>query len=453
MERTVMRAVTWRLMPFLVLLYLVAYVDRSNVGFAKLTLQHQLGLSNAAFTVGQVAFFVAYAVFEVPGNVWLERFGARRWFTRIMLGWGAVTMLSALVSGSTEFYLARFALGVAEAGFYPGILYYLTKWYPYRYRARVVGAFMLSQPLAFLVGNPVMGAVGGLDGALGLHGWQWIFLVTGAPAVALALVTLRVLPDGPERVGWLDEAGRGWLAAELGAEAEAVGAGHGSPLRALRDRRVVLLSLFYLCFPLGAYGLSFWLPTIVDGFGGLSSAQTGLVTAVPYLFVAVGLYVVPRLADRSGARYLWIGVTAALGAVGLAASALVTDHVAQMALISLAALGIYAGQPVLWTLPTRFLTGLQAASAIALINAVGNLGGGFGPLGIGVIVDRTGSSTTGLWFLVAAMAVAVAGTFGVRRAVEGRAVRKRAAPAADGPRGDGAPGGDRAPGGTVREAG
>ncbi|MCX4648999.1 MFS transporter [Streptomyces sp. NBC_01446] len=420
MESTVMKAVTRRLMPFLVLLYLVAYIDRSNVGFAKLTLQDQLGLSNAAFTFGQVAFFIAYAIFEVPSNVYLDRFGARRWFTRIMLSWGVVTVLTALVSNDWQFYAARFLLGVAEAGFYPGVLYYLTKWYPYRYRARMTGWFMMSAPLAFIIGNPVMGALDDLDGTFGLEGWQWIFIATGVPAIVLGFVTLRLLPDGPEGVRWLAAEERAWIAGELTAEAAVLGErGHGSPLRALRDKRVVLLSLFYLCFPLGAYGLSFWLPTIVDGFGGLSTTATGFITAIPYVFVAIGLYVVPKLADRSGTRYPWIAGTAALGALGLAASALTGNHVLQMAFISVAAMCIFAGQPVLWSLPSRFLTGIQAASGIAVINAVGNLGGGFGPMGIGVVVDRTGSAVGGLWFLVAAMVIAAVATPGIRRLVEG----------------------------------
>ncbi len=418
MESKVMKAVTWRLMPFLVLLYLVAYVDRSNVGFAKLTLQDELGLSNAAFTFGQVAFFVAYAVFEVPSNVYLERFGARRWFTRIMISWGLVTVLTMLVVNSWQFYLARFLLGVAEAGFYPGVLYYLTKWYPYRYRARVVGWFMMAQPLAFIIGNPFMGWLDGLHGTFGLDGWQWIFVATGAPAILLGFVTLWLLPDGPGSVRWLGSEARTWLTAELTREAEELGEDHGSPLRALRDRRVVWMSLFFLCYPIGAYGLSFWLPTIVDGFGGLSSTATGFVTAIPYVFVALGLWVVPKLADRSDSRYPWIAGMSALGAVGLAASALVDSHVLQIALMSLAALGIYSAQPVMWSLPSRFLTGVQAASGIAMINAVGNLGGGFGPMGIGAIVDRTGSPQSGLWFLVAAMAVAAVGTIGIRRVVE-----------------------------------
>ncbi|MFE6150444.1 MFS transporter [Streptomyces sp. NPDC057889] len=223
MESTVMKAVTRRLMPFLVLLYLVAYMDRSNVGFAKLTLQDQLGLSNAAFTFGQVAFFIAYAIFEVPSNIYLDRFGARRWFTRIMLSWGVVTVLTSLVSNDWQFYAARFLLGVAEAGFYPGVLYYLTKWYPYRYRARMTGWFMMSAPLAFIIGNPVMGALDDLDGTFGLEGWQWIFIATGVPAIVLGFVTLRFLPDGPEGVRWLAAEERSWIAGELSAEADALG--------------------------------------------------------------------------------------------------------------------------------------------------------------------------------------------------------------------------------------
>ncbi|WP_406348553.1 MFS transporter [Streptomyces sp. NBC_00144] len=424
-ETGTMKAVTWRLMPFLVLLYLVAYVDRSNIGFAKLTLQNELGLSNAAFTLGQVGFFVAYAIFEVPSNIFLERFGARRWFTRILISWGLVTALTALVSTGWQFYTARFLLGAAEAGFYPGVLYFLTKWYPYRYRARMTGWFMMSTPLAFIIGNPLMGALGGLDGVLGIKGWQWIFIATGVPAVLLGFLTLRVLPDGPERVGWLKDGEKKWIADELAVESSTLGGTHESPLRTLRDKRVVLMSLYFLCFPLGAYGLSFWLPTIVDGFGGLSGTAVGFVTAIPYVFVAIGLYVVPKLADRSGSRYPWIAGNAAVGAVGLAGSALVPagDHVLQMAFISLAAMCIFAGQPVLWSLPSRFLTGVQAASGIAMINAVGNLGGGFGPMGIGVIVDRTGSAVAGLWFLVAAMMVAAVATYGIKRLIEnGRVV-------------------------------
>ncbi|MFI9076747.1 MFS transporter [Streptomyces sioyaensis] len=419
MERRVMRAMTWRLMPFLVLLYLVAYVDRSNVGFAKLTLQGDLGLSNLAFTLGQVSFFLAYAVFEVPSNLFLERFGARRWFTRILISWGLVTALTALVSTSWQFYGARFLLGAAEAGLYPGVLYYLTKWYPYRYRARMTGWFMMSTPLAFIIGNPALGVLDGLDGTLGLAGWQWIFVATGVPAVLLGFVTFLLLPDGPESARWLTDAEKGWLVGELAAEATTLSGGkRAGALHVLRDKRVVAMSLFFLCFPLGAYGLSFWLPTIVDGFGHVSPTATGLVTAVPYVFVALGLYVVPKLADRSGSRYPWIAGTAAVGALALAATALVDNHVLQMALMSIAAAGIFAGQPVLWSLPSRFLTGVQAASGIAMINAVGNLGGGFGPMGIGVIVDHTGSAVTGLWFLVAAMAVAACATYGIKRLIE-----------------------------------
>lgn len=421
-ERAAIQTVTLRLVPFLILLYLIAYVDRSNVGFAKLTLQDELGLSNAAFTLGQMAFFVAYAIFEVPSNIALEKYGARKWFARIMLTWGLVTVLTALVTTTWQFYLARFLLGMAEAGFFPGVLYFVTKWYPYRYRARVVGWFMLASPLAFIIGNPLLGALNDLDGTWGLEGWQWIFVATGVPAILLAPVTLWYLTDSPREGRWLATDHRDWLVAELAAEDAAVPPMHASPLRTLRDPRVVAMSLWFLCFPLGAYGLSFWLPTIVDGFGGLSGTQTGLITAIPYLFVAIGLWLIPRLADRSGTRYPWIWSMALLGAAGLAASALVDNHILQVALICVAAFGIFAGQPVLWSLPGRFLTGVHAATGIAMVNAIGNLGGGFGPLGIGVVVDETGSTSAGLWFLVAFMLLAAAGTFVVRGILEHKGV-------------------------------
>jgi MFS family permease len=415
-----MKAVSWRLMPLLVLLYLVAYIDRSNIGFAKLTLQQELGLSSTAFTLGQIAFFVAYAVFEVPSNILLERFGARRWFTRIILSWGLVTVATALIRTPGEFYLARFLLGVAEAGFYPGVLYYITKWYPHRYRARVIGLFMMSGPLAFIVGNPYMGAVNGLHGVLGLDGWQWIFVATGMPAVILAFVTLRFLPDGPAEARWLNVEQQAWIAQELKIDAGLASNVHGNPLRALKDRRVVALALYYFCFPFGCYGLGFWLPTIVDGFGGLSSVAIGFITAIPYVFVALGLYLLPKLADRGGSRYAWIAGIAAVGGFGLVCSALATDHVLQLTFISIAAVGLFGCQPMIWSLPSRFLTGAQAAAAIAMINAVGNLGGGFGPMGIAVIVDRTGSVATGLYVLAAVIAIAVVGTFGIQRVIEPR---------------------------------
>jgi MFS family permease len=419
MEQRVLRTVTLRLVPFLVLLYVIAYIDRSNVGFAKLTLQKELNLSAAVFTAGQMFFFIAYALFEVPSNLFLDRFGARRWFARIMITWGVVTVLTMFVASTWQFYLARFALGLAEAGFYPGLVYLFTKWFPQHYRGRVVGWLMLGQPLAFIVGNPFMGWLDDLHGTFGLAGWQLIFLFTGLPAVLLGLVTLRVVPDGPEKASWLSSDQKQWIADTLAAENATLERQAHNPLRALGDRRVLALALYFLCFPIGVYGLSFWLPTIVKGFGKISSFNAGLITDIPYLFVAVGLIVVPRLADRTGRPYRYMWTMSALGAVGLAASVLIGNHVLQVLMICLAAFGMYSAQPVMWSLPSRFLHGATAAAGIAMVNSIGNLGGGFGPMGIGVIVDATGSAVTGLWFLVGAMVLATVGTFGIRRLVEG----------------------------------
>jgi len=425
MEQRVLRTVTLRLVPYLVLLYVIAYIDRSNVGFAKLTLQKELNLSAAVFTAGQMFFFIAYALFEVPSNLFLDRFGARRWFARIMITWGVVTVLTMFVASTWQFYLARFALGLAEAGFYPGLLYLFTKWFPQHYRGRVVGWLMLGQPLAFIVGNPFMGWLDDLHGTFGLAGWQLIFLFTGLPAVLLGLITLRVVPDGPEKASWLSTDEKHWIADTLAAENATLERQAHSPLRALGDRRVLALALYFLCFPIGVYGLSFWLPTIIKGFGKISSFNAGLITDIPYLLVAVGLIVVPRLADRTGRPYRYMWTMSALGAVGLAASVLIGNHVLQVLMICLAAFGMYSAQPVMWSLPSRFLHGATAAAGIAMVNSIGNLGGGFGPMGIGVIVDATGSAVTGLWFLVGAMVLATVGTFGIRRLVEGS---RRAAP-------------------------
>ena len=406
MEQAVIRKLTWRLLPFLGLLYVIAYIDRSNVGFAKLELQAELGLSATAFTLGQVFFFTAYALFEVPSNLLLHRVGAHRWIARILLTWGLVTMASALVTTTWQFYTVRFLLGAAEAGFFPGVLYYLSRWFPGAHRGNAIGAFMLAAPVSFILGNPLMGALTDLSGTWGLTGWQWVFLATGLPAVLVSPLVLALLPADPTRARWLSDAERDWLTTTLAADAEAAGHQPHHALAVLRDRRVLTAALFFLVFPLSTYGLSFWLPTLVDSFGGLSGLEVGLVTAVPYLCVAVGLVVVPRLVARQGAPYTWLSVMLALTAAGLAVTALFGSPVVQMLGLCAAAVGGYAAQPAFWALIPRFLTGAAAAAGIAAVNAVGNLGGGFGPLGIAAVVDRTGSPVTGLLFL---LAVAVAG--------------------------------------------
>ncbi|MEU1662372.1 MFS transporter [Streptomyces sparsogenes] len=421
MERNVLGKAAWRLLPFLCLLYVIAYIDRSNVGFAKLELQAELGVNATAFTLGQVFFFTAYAIFEVPSNLMLHRTGAHRWIARILLTWGLVTVATTLAHTTWQFYLARFALGAAEAGFFPGVLYYLSRWFPGSHRGRAIGAFMLAAPLSFIIGNPVMGALMDLDGTWSLEGWQWVFLATGIPAVLVSPLVLVLLPAGPEQARWLTPDERTWLAGALAADQAEAGEQPHRTLAVLRDRRVLTAALFFLAFPLSTYGLSFWLPTIIDGFGDLTTTQVGFVSAIPYVCVAVGLVVVPRLVARRDTPYLWITAMLALTIAGFTVAALFGSPTVQMLGLCAAAVGGYAAQPAFWALIPRFLTGAAAAAGIAAVNAVGNLGGGFGPLGIAAVVDSTGSALTGLMFL---LAVAVLGLLAVpllRRALSPRA--------------------------------
>ncbi|MBO1335450.1 MFS transporter [Streptomyces sp. VRA16 Mangrove soil] len=410
MERRVLARVAGRLLPLLGLLYVIAYIDRSNVGFAKLELQDELGVGATAFTLGQVFFFTAYALLEVPSNLMLHKVGAHRWIARILFTWGLVTIATCLVQTTWQFYLARFALGAAEAGFFPGVLYYLSRWFPGSHRGRAIGAFMLAAPVSFIIGNPVMGALMDLHGTWGLDGWQWVFLATGVPAVLVSPLVLALLPAGPENVTWLSGQEKQWLARALDADRAGAGDQPHRTLGVLRDRRVLTAAVFFLAFPLSTYGLSFWLPTIIDGFGDLTTTQVGFVSAIPYVCVAVGLVVVPRLVARRDTPYLWTAVMLALTVAGFTVAALFSSPVVQMLGLCAAAVGGYAAQPAFWALIPRFLTGAAAAAGIAAVNAVGNLGGGFGPLGIAAVVDSTGSALTGLLFL---LAVAVLGLLAV----------------------------------------
>ncbi|MCO4891369.1 MFS transporter [Cupriavidus sp. WGtm5] len=406
-----------RLIPFLALIYVVAYIDRSVVGFAKLHMNAAIGISDAAYGLGAGLFFIGYFLCEVPSNLALERFGARRWFARILLTWGLITMAMAFTQGAHSFYVLRFLLGAAEAGLYPGILYFLTKWFPMRHRARIIGLLVLAQPIALIITGPIAGLVLSTQGLFGMSNWQTLFVLSGLPAVVLCLPTLRILPESPASAAWLAPAERAWIERELAADQAAYALKpHGNPLQALRDKRVLLLSLLFLPFPLSIYGLSLWLPTIIKQFG-VTDAMTGLLSAVPYLFAVVGLYLVPRHSDRKGERYGHIVVVSGMAAVTMALSAWVQSPVLQFLFICLTAFSIYSIQAVVWALPGEFLTGASAAVGIATINSLANLGGYFGPYGIGVIKDATGSLAAGLYFLSAMLVFAVVMAFVVRAAL------------------------------------
>jgi MFS family permease len=425
-EHRIVRRISLRLVPFLILLYLVAYIDRSTLGFAKLQMNADVGIGDAAFGFGAGLFFIGYFLCEVPSNVFLVKVGASRWFARILITWGLITAAMCLIRGPHSFYLLRFLLGAAEAGFYPGAVYFLCQWFPSNHRAKIFGLFLLSQPFALIITGPLSGSLLNMEGVLGLHGWQWLFLLTGLPAVLLAVPTLLFLPDTPAKARWLPEADRHWLEQVLKQEREATPqlAAHG--LRGLwqvvKDRRILLLALYFLPYPLAIYGLSTWLPTIVKGFGG-SNVTTGFLTAIPYVFAVVGLLTIPRSADRHDERMWHIAVSAAFGAIGLAVSAAVSSPIVQLAALSVTACALYAAQPVFWTLPGRFLVGTQAAAGIAVINSIGNLGGYLGPFAVGAIKQATGRIQDGLYFLSGGvLLLGVLLTFVIAKTVERRTV-------------------------------
>ncbi len=395
-----------RMMPLLGVMYLIAYVDRQNIGFAKLQMVDQLGISESAYGLGASLFFVGYFLFEVPSNLILGRVGARRWFARIMFSWGLVTVALAFTTGTTMFYILRFLLGACEAGFFPGVLYLLTVWMPYGYRARMVGWFMIFSVIANAVGAPICGSLLDLDGTFGLHGWQWVFLATGVPAVLMGVVTLFVLPDGPEQASFLDAGQKTWLRDTIAEENRRAGkVEHGNPLRALADGRVLLLALTYVGFPLAAYGLSYWLPTVVKGFG-VSNTMNGFINVLPWAVTAIALWWVPRHSEQVQEKTWHIVIPVAIGAACLVGSVVVPGSVPKFALLCVAAACIFAAQPIFWTLPSSFLSGASAAAGLAVINAVGNLGGFVAQNAVPWIKDSTGSNLTPMLFLAACLSFA-----------------------------------------------
>jgi ACS family tartrate transporter-like MFS transporter len=425
METQVTKAVFKRLVPFLMFCYFIAYVDRVNVGFAALTMNRDLGFTATVFGTGAGIFFLGYFLFEVPSNLAVARFGAARWIMRIMLSWGVVAAAMAFVTGVKSFYIMRFVLGTAEAGFFPGILFYVTLWFPQAYRGRVIGWFMAAIPISTIIGAPVSGLILGLDGAFGLRGWQWLYILEGLPAILLACAVPLVLTDSPARATWLQPAERDWLADRLARERrEREAVERLSVMKALTDVRVLSLSLVYFGAIACTFGLGFFLPQIIKGMG-LSNTQTGFATAVPYLFGMLGMLTIGRRSDRVGERRFHCAFGLVVGAIGLIGSTLVSDPAPTLVAFSVAAFGFLGSQPVFWTIPAQLLTGAAAAGGLALINAVGGLAGFFGPFVVGAIKDATGSYSWGMIVvagcaLVAAVIVVALGEAPIQTAQEQR---------------------------------
>jgi D-galactonate transporter len=399
LEKSTIRAISWRLIPFLILAYFLAYLDRVNLGFAALTMNAELKFSPLVFSWGAGIFFIGYFLFEVPSNIALEKFGASRWIARIMVTWGIISALMAMVTGPWSFYGLRFLLGVAEAGFFPGIILYLTYWYPAEYRARFLAAFAIAVPVSTVIGAPVSGLLLGLDGAMGLKGWQWLFIIEGVPSVVLGVVTWFYLTDRPSQATWLSAEQKAWLAAKLDAETAAKEAVRRYTLgQALGSAKVLTLCAVYFGFVGALYGMQFWLPQIVKAFG-FSNAQTGFVTAVPYLFGAVAMIFWARHSDAHRDRVWHVALPLLLTAIGLGVSGYSDNPAIMMVALIAAAIGTFGTFAVFWTLPTAWLSGTAAAGGIALINSVGNLAGFGGPYLIGWVKEATGSTATGLLVL------------------------------------------------------
>jgi D-galactonate transporter len=403
--------VTRRLVPFLILCYFVAYLDRVNVGFAGLTMRTDLALSASAYGLASGIFFIAYFVFEVPSNLLLHRFGARKWIARIMFTWGIISGANAFVTGEFSFDAVRVLLGIAEAGFFPGIIFFLTLWFPAIYRARIVGWFMAAIPASSVIGAPVSSLLLYLDGVAGLKGWQWLFLIEALPALILSAVVFYYLTDRPSDARWLAEDERRWLADRLASEERTREASERlSVWQALLDIRVLTLALVYFGAVATNYGIGFWLPQIVQGFGGLTKLQIGFITAVPYAVGMVSMIVWGRRSDQRMERKAHVAIPLFVAALGIAVAAVVDEPLLKMAALTLAAFGVFSSLPVFWTLPAAFLSGPAAAAGIAIINALGNLSGFAGPYAMGWIKDQTGSFSGGL---LAIAAVALIGMIAV----------------------------------------
>lgn len=413
-RRTILK-ISWRLLPLIVASYLIAYIDRTNVAFASLTMNKDLGISSYAYGWGAGIFFLGYALFEVPSNLILDRVGARRWIARIMITWAIVSAAMAFATGTVSFLVLRFLLGVAEAGFFPGIIYYLSLWFPARYRGRVISALFLAVPVSNALASAVSGAILEMDGIAGLRGWQWVFILEAMPAVLLAFVVLRQMTDRPAVATWLDEREKSWLEGELAAERSAVqSAGHLSVRKALTHPRVLLLSLMYMTSVTASYGIVFFLPQIVKGFGQ-SNMMTGLLTAIPYTIGVLGLLAWGWSSDRSHERRWHLAAAMTVAAIGLVGAAWLGQSYWALAAMSVATIGLYGSRPCFWPMPSMFLTGAAAAGGIALINSLGNLGGYVGPFIVGWIKDSTKSFEMGLYFLAAcALASAVITAFAAR---------------------------------------
>jgi ACS family tartrate transporter-like MFS transporter len=409
-RRAVSKA-AWRFLPILTIAYILNYLDRTSVGIAALTMNRDLGLTAYQFGWGAGLLFASYSVLEIPSNLILYRFGARRWIARIMITWGLVAAANAFVVGPVSFYIVRLLLGAAEAGFFPGITFFLAAWFPAQYRAQVLAWFLVAIPVSSVIGGPISGLLLEMDGLAGLAGWQWMFIVEGLPASIVGFFILRMLSDRPDEAEWLSVEERAAMSAML-AEEQRDRARH-SLLSAIKDVRVLILTAIQFGYTLGSYGIGIWLPQILKTHG-LSNLAIGFVSAIPYVFAAVAMLAWAAYVDRAGRKILNLTLGFLLATVGLVLSVGWPQMTPALIGLTVALVGVTSARAIFWTVPTSFLTGRGAAGGLAFISTIGSLGGFFGPFLIGWIKDSTGSFILGLLAMAATLAVTTAFSAGLR---------------------------------------
>ncbi len=395
-----------RIVPFLMLCYVVAYLDRVNVGFAKLQMAQALGFSETIYGLGAGLFFIGYFIFEVPSNVLLHRIGARVWIARIMITWGLISAAFMFVSTPTQFYVMRFLLGAAEAGFYPGVILYMTYWFPAKRRAKIIAMFMSAIPVAGIFGNPLSGFImDAFQGSSGLAGWQWMFLIEAVPALLIGIAVLLYLDNNIRAAKWLTEGEKRQLEREIAIDQEGSQT-YPSTLAIFRDARIWHMSLIYFCFVMGQYALTFWMPTLIKTTGVVGNLQIGLFSAIPFGCAIVAMNLFGRSADAKRERRWHLVIPALMGAVGfIVAASFVNNTAVAVAALSVAAAGVLTCAPLFWSLPTSFLSGAAAAVGIATINSVGNLAGFVSPYLVGYLKDLTHSTQSGMYVLAAMLVI------------------------------------------------
>jgi ACS family tartrate transporter-like MFS transporter len=392
-QEQILKKNAWRLLPLLTVAYIINYLDRTNVSVAALTMNKDLGLTATQYGRGAGIFFLAYCLFELPSNLALYRFGARLWIARIMITWGLVSVAMAFVGGVWSFYITRFLLGVAEAGFFPGVAFYLSMWFPAQYRARILAGFLVGIPFSTVIGAPLSGLLLELDGVWGLAGWKWLFIAEGLPAVIFGFVVAHVLADRPETAPWLSPQERSTLTAMLAAEPrERVRTGIWATIS---DPRVLICAAVQFGFTLGSYGVLFWLPQIIKA-SGLPNLTVSLLTAIPYVFATAAMIWWALVVDKSGKKISNLAIACGLGAAGLVISVLSGSLYVGLLGLTIALIGITSARAIFWTIPPRFMTGVGAASGLAFINSIGVMGGYFGPELMGTLKDLTGGYLAGL---------------------------------------------------------